>query len=354
MNGTRRTRALFFVAIAAILSALGIFASAPSANASTCPTYQFIGVRGSGETNSDGEGYGVPVNAMRKSLATRISGGDATFINYPAIPVNIADPHYRDNYRLSINAGMNTLSSFISSFHTRCGSTPIVLAGYSQGAHVVGDVYQSVNQGTRDKTTLVMFGDPRFNPAQPQVNFGNFSSARHGIWTAWFNHGNASRTFSSGQYSSVRSYCLLYDPVCNYTAGNGFNCRPNAYCVHTRYIDFGYTDDAAKWAEGRVRGMMPAAAPVQQPTPAAARSYVYHVANTGGSGLRVRPSPAAVGAPLYGIPEGGTLSITCQVHGQRVLSGSDIWDRLTDGGWVYDWYTTTPNIGAFSPPIPVC
>jgi hypothetical protein len=43
--------------------------------------------------------------------------------------------------------------------------------------------------------------------------------------------------------------------------------------------------------------------------------------------------------------------------GQTVSNGyaaSAVWDRLTSGDWVSDFYIDTPNIGTFSPPIPPC
>ena len=52
------------------------------------------------------------------------------------------------------------------------------------------------------------------------------------------------------------------------------------------------------------------------------------------------------------------LAIICQAVGQTTIgangASSAIWDRLSTGGFVPDFYVNTPNVGSFSPPIPPC
>ncbi len=102
----------------------------------------------------------------------------------------------------------------------------------------------------------------------------------------------------------------------------------------------------------------PTPGPTSPPAPA---HYVYHVTGTcrdGACGLTVRSGPgytsyAAVGS----LPESGEADVLCQAIGQTVSNGyasSAIWDKLTNGGWVSDFYLDTPNIGSWSPPIPQC
>ena len=82
--------------------------------------------------------------------------------------------------------------------------------------------------------------------------------------------------------------------------------------------------------------------------------YAYTVVNTGGAGLNVRGGPSINFGVTRTIPAGGTVFLICQTHGQRVLAETDIWDQTSSGDWVYDEYVSTPNIGAFSPPLAVC
>lgn len=79
----------------------------------------------------------------------------------------------------------------------------------------------------------------------------------------------------------------------------------------------------------------------------------YNVTGTGGVGLRARSAPSTSASILRVIPEGGAIDISCQTHGDSV-NGSPIWDKLTDGSYISDFYTTTPVYAAYSPGIPVC
>jgi hypothetical protein len=46
--------------------------------------------------------------------------------------------------------------------------------------------------------------------------------------------------------------------------------------------------------------------------------------------------------------------IVCQVRSSNAVNGSPIWDRLQGGGYVADYYTTTPAVRTFSPGLPRC
>jgi hypothetical protein len=52
------------------------------------------------------------------------------------------------------------------------------------------------------------------------------------------------------------------------------------------------------------------------------------------------------------------VNVVCQTTGELVSASdgqTDVWDRLTDGGYVTDMYVDTPNSRhGFSPPIPQC
>jgi surface antigen len=103
----------------------------------------------------------------------------------------------------------------------------------------------------------------------------------------------------------------------------------------------------------------PVAAP--QPVAGSPAYYVHHVTGTcrdGACGLTVRSGPGYAGYPALGVlAEGAEADVVCQALGQTVSNGyaaSNIWDRLTDGRWVSDFYLDTPSIGTWSPPIPQC
>lgn len=80
----------------------------------------------------------------------------------------------------------------------------------------------------------------------------------------------------------------------------------------------------------------------------------YQVANTGGANLNVHSGPQ-LGAPVTGqLAAGQSVTISCQTTGDEVNGTSDIWDQLSTGGYVSDYYMDTPVVGAPSPGIPNC
>jgi hypothetical protein len=106
----------------------------------------------------------------------------------------------------------------------------------------------------------------------------------------------------------------------------------------------------------------PPPAPTPEPTPPPAPTfYAYHVVGTcgeGACGLKKRAGPGYSGYAQVGIVyDGNEIDIVCQTTGEAVAgrrATSAIWDRLTDGSYVSDYYTDTPVVGGFSPPIPHC
>lgn len=85
----------------------------------------------------------------------------------------------------------------------------------------------------------------------------------------------------------------------------------------------------------------------------AAHAVGYNVTGTGGVGLRARSAPNTSSSIIRTLPEGAAIDITCQTRGETIR-GSAIWDRLSDGSYISDFYTTTPVYAAYSPGIPVC
>jgi hypothetical protein len=72
-----------------------------------------------------------------------------------------------------------------------------------------------------------------------------------------------------------------------------------------------------------------------------------------GFGLTVRSGPSSSDTITGHLAEGQPISIHCQVTGTTV-NGSSIWDQLTGGGYISDYYTTTPIFAGFSPGLPQC
>jgi hypothetical protein len=107
----------------------------------------------------------------------------------------------------------------------------------------------------------------------------------------------------------------------------------------------------------------PPSNPQGDPPPPAPNSYRYVVKGTcydQHCGLRERTGPGYTAYDAVGtLYDGDPVDVVCQAQGELVGPGrngqsSAIWDRLTNGYWVADYYISTPNVGTFSPPIPQC
>ncbi len=85
-----------------------------------------------------------------------------------------------------------------------------------------------------------------------------------------------------------------------------------------------------------------------------ASAATYQVSGSGAAGLAVHTAPNA-GAPVTATYADGTsLDIACQTSGTTVNGVSWVWDQLAGGGYVADYYTTTPVIDNFTTSLPNC
>jgi hypothetical protein len=297
IHGSARSRRSALIAVLALVVVGATITSAraasPNAPAAACPSYQIFGVRGSGETKSDGNGYGNTVNAVRNNILSHHAGGASTPIDYPAISVQLSPTYLTADYWASETEGELVLQRNVEAFARKCKTTPLILIGYSQGAHAAGDVYALLSSRIKvNVVALVLLGDTRFNPAQSTVDIGSYNAKLKGIWASapfaatLAKPERSVRTFTAGESAAVHSYCLLYDPVCNYSVANAVNCVPGLYCVHTHYIDFDYTTAAAQWALNRLPGQPRKLALLTGALPGATVKATYRVPLTATGGQR--------------------------------------------------------------------
>jgi hypothetical protein len=80
----------------------------------------------------------------------------------------------------------------------------------------------------------------------------------------------------------------------------------------------------------------------------------FQVANTEGLSVHVRSGPDQGTDSIGVLAEGEAITITCQKAGSEVNGTTRIWDKLDTGGYISDYYTTTPGIGNFSPGLAKC
>jgi hypothetical protein len=87
--------------------------------------------------------------------------------------------------------------------------------------------------------------------------------------------------------------------------------------------------------------------------------YVVGTCEDGECGLNLRSGPSYTEYPATDKRyDGEELDVVCQEVGEnfKAPSGEEtkVWDQLTNGDWVIDYYVDTPNRGRFSPPLPRC
>ncbi|KAL8414330.1 hypothetical protein RB594_005524, partial [Gaeumannomyces avenae] len=170
---------------------------------------------------------------------------------------DIQYPASYDNYCYSVGTGVANGIAQLTAYAARCPNAKLVLTGYSQGGHVVGDILgggggnfqgctQATSAGLNPATSpgnkiaaAIRFGDVRQAGGQ-SYNTGT-GAFGNGIW-----HREGSQLQSLNRFSSVlRSWCLAGDQVCN-TAGI---LDPRA---HTSYFDV-FSTEAGAWVKTKLR-----------------------------------------------------------------------------------------------------
>jgi hypothetical protein len=203
-----------------------------------CAQVSIITARAS--TEAAGEG-------ITGALVTQVVNASTQTVSRAAVSY----PATLSNYASSSLQGINALKTQLTNLVNACPSTKVVLMGYSQGAHVVGDVLGGGQGGSLGATTapisttisshvvaVATFGDPRHVASGPNFNAG--TSTRNGRFprssTQW---GNLN-TFSP----RIRSWCDANDTFCS----SGFSTN-----VHLTYLNR-YQNAAASFVLGRIGG----------------------------------------------------------------------------------------------------
>jgi hypothetical protein len=126
--------------------------------------------------------------------------------------------------------------------------TWIVLVGYSQGAQVVGDVYQSLSRSARDRIAgVVLFGDPYFN-GHSQATFGGFDYHSNGVL--------GTRPIFRTHLHRIRSYCFKRDYICQGDyASKISDIRFVGSHAHSEYSEKA-AKQAGSWIAKRVRSLI--------------------------------------------------------------------------------------------------
>jgi acetylxylan esterase len=222
----------------ALTSVVAVPAGAdPAPPGTVCADVHVITARAS--TERPGEGItGALVTAIVNASDQTVSRAS---VSYPATLTNYAN---------SSAQGVSALRTQLTNQVNRCPNQKIVLAGYSQGAHVVLDVLGGGGGGSLGSTTppvaasvsshvtaVATFGDPRHVVNQ---SFDLGTSRRNGL----FPRTAAQLSVLSGFAGRIQAYCDSNDTFCD--SGSSTN-------VHLTYLNR-YQNAARDFVLNRIGG----------------------------------------------------------------------------------------------------
>jgi len=244
-----RRRLLAGAAAIVALTLGSIHATTPAhaiENKTRCGFLTIIAVRGSNEPAGIGSGASSYIYGYGGYGSGDTAGGVARFmksdanipvyneaLKYPAsiLPWDNADAK---NYLSSEQEGTRNLKSEMNGLASRCPDTITQLVGYSQGAHVIGNVLQAPSglsaAAKANLRGVALFADPTYRAGEPWDATGNGGGngrfvrdkGAFNAWTGW-------STTSASKVNMVRSYCLSNDYFCQSAPGE------SAQTVHGSY-----------------------------------------------------------------------------------------------------------------------
>jgi hypothetical protein len=205
-----------------------MLAALAPASGLACSNVEFIGVRGSGESYSGNYGMGNQIAALYERVKARKPGTQTLQsygLEYQA--VNVAEWWKAWDYFFSVWEGDEHLENRIKSDASACPSMKILVSGFSQGAHVVGDTIENLANENSSALSHVygvaLYGDPRFNPGDKATARGNYNPEHWGILTE-------RSAYSSKINNRLGDWCRLKDAICQ-----GFNAGSTEYHEYRGY-----------------------------------------------------------------------------------------------------------------------
>ncbi|HEX6355426.1 cutinase family protein [Actinophytocola sp.] len=236
----RKSLGLLAVAAASGLATVAIVASnqaSATARGADCADVHVITARGSTEAPGEGSTGALVTQIVNTSDQTLSRAA----VDYPATLTNYAN---------SSAQGVSALTTQLTNQVRECPDQKIVLAGFSQGAHVVLDVLGGGGGGVlgtatppisssiaRHVTAVTTFGDPRHVVDQP---FEVGTSTRDGLFPR---SADQLRTLA-GFADRIQAFCDSGDTFCD----RGLNIA-----VHSTYLRR-RQDDAATFVLDKIGG----------------------------------------------------------------------------------------------------
>ena len=196
---------------------------APDEVATQCGAVHVVGARGSDEDPLDLTRMGQTLTSFTDGLERSFPSDNVSRegVRYPAVPAwtafadltgGIVNADWRP-FQRSVEEGRTNLIERMDALLAACPSTQFVVAGYSQGAAVVGDAADELVrlEGASRIRAMVLFGDPYFRPSSATAvgGGGTFFTPTTGVV--------AERAeYSDAVQGVLRSYCRTLDPICSF------------------------------------------------------------------------------------------------------------------------------------------
>ncbi|KXO95825.1 hypothetical protein AXK56_16580 [Tsukamurella pulmonis] len=182
-------------------------------NTGGCGTMQVIAAPGTTETSVNArpnEARGM-LGGWGQQLQQKVPGAQVTMTPYPAQVGPFAGSMPLQQSRA---IGVQNMMTQVQTAARNCPNTPIVLAGYSQGAEVAGSLCSGIGNGkvpgvaARQIRSCELFGDP--GRGSTDLNMGGPNAPGAGALGNGRDYGElANRTYSA---------CNIGDPYCSFRA----------------------------------------------------------------------------------------------------------------------------------------
>ena len=120
------------------------------------------------------------------------------------------------------------------SWESKSPVSKLLLLGYSQGAHIVGDISQTIIRGgipgvpAENLIGSVLFGDPAFNPTSIGT-VGNYASSAHGLM-------GIRDAYSSALQAKILSWCDHGDLICQGSGLLNFVLQTIKIALYRRFL----------------------------------------------------------------------------------------------------------------------
>jgi predicted esterase/PKD repeat protein len=139
-----------------------------------------------------------------------------------------------NRYYESVADGAEELTWFLEDRLTSCPFQQVILGGYSQGAHVVGDALYKLKPYFRPRINYVaLYGDPKFNPRTSTLPLMAGRWARGNAWSIQSGILGPRGNYLPDEIANVTSWCDFGDPIC----ANHYGQNPVTSTLKGLFVD---------------------------------------------------------------------------------------------------------------------